>query len=81
MKKNATIGATVLTVLMISFGVVVAQENKAGEEETKSVGWYVAHIQEARAQNKVCYDNPGLKETPNCQNSLHALQISFVGNN
>jgi len=53
-------------------------------KEAKSVAWYVANIQEAKAQNKVCYGNGASTDTqssPDCLNSLQALKISHVGNN
>jgi len=53
----------------------------ASAETDRSVAWYVANIAAAKEQNKQCYDNPAIRTTPNCANSLHALQISFVGNN
>lgn len=48
-------------------------------KEEQSVAWFVAHSKMAREQNKACYDNPGIKSTPNCVNSLRALEISFAG--
>ena len=50
-----------------------------GNKEDQSVAWYVANAKEARDQNKECHDNPSIQSTPNCVNSLHALQISFAG--
>lgn len=47
--------------------------------EERSIAWFVANSKEARDQNKECHDNPSLQSTPNCVNSLHALQISFAG--
>jgi hypothetical protein len=89
MKKQVVIIAGALTLLSLALGVSIAQENKGVNEtqtqatnsDAKSVAWYVANIRAARTQNQQCFDHPELKETENCQNSLHALQISFNGNN
>ena len=58
-----------------------AEDPKAedGIKEERSVAWFVANSKDARAQNKVCHNNPGIQSTPNCVNSLHALQIVFAG--
>jgi hypothetical protein len=58
-----------------------AEDPKAedGIKEERSVAWFVANSKEARVQNKVCHNNPGMQSTPNCVNSLHALQIVFAG--
>jgi hypothetical protein len=50
-----------------------------GIKEEQSVAWFVANTKEARHQNKVCHSNPEIQSTPNCVNSLHALQIVFAG--
>ncbi|MEQ1560104.1 MAG: EexN family lipoprotein [Methyloglobulus sp.] len=49
--------------------------------ENKSVAWYMANPQEALVKNKECYDNPKLKTTENCVNSLQALEITHKGPN
>ncbi|QWF69722.1 EexN family lipoprotein [Methylomonas paludis] len=79
MKKNTLITIAIILVLGISvFKATIAGESKS---EEKSVAWYVANLQAAKAQNKECYGNPGLQSTANCVNSLHALEISFKGGN
>ena len=81
MKKNIVLVITTVLLLGITaYKASIAEESKKAEE-AKSVAWYVANVPAARKQNKECYDNPELKETPNCQNSLRALQISFSGAN
>ncbi|MCX7106445.1 MAG: hypothetical protein NTV66_02550 [Methylococcales bacterium] len=50
-----------------------------GIKEDQSVAWFVAHTKEAREQNKACYDNPAIKLSTNCINSLNALQLAFAG--
>ncbi|NOT13291.1 MAG: EexN family lipoprotein [Methylococcaceae bacterium] len=45
----------------------------------QTVAWYVANTKEAQEQNQECHDNPSIQSTPNCVNSLHALQIIFAG--
>lgn len=71
----------VFGLLFLSLSFVSLSNAKGTQEEVKGVGWYVANIPEARKQNQVCHDNPALKDTPSCVNSLHALEISFKGNN
>lgn len=80
MKKSIVLAIAAVSVLGFTF----FQATIAGEKETeqvKTVAWYVANIKEARKQNQECYNNTSLQSTPNCQNSLHALQISFKGGN
>lgn len=82
MKKNLMIGLTAIAGLTVLLGATeIKPQPENTSDEVKTVAWYVANIPQARQQNKLCFDNPELKETPNCQNSLHALQISFQGNN
>ena len=79
MKKNAIIAIAVTLVLVLTaFNVTIASESN---EDSKSVAWYVTNIKAAKTQNQACYDNPSLKYTPNCVNSLHALEITFKGGN
>jgi hypothetical protein len=62
--------------------VIVLQINKeANAPENKSLAWYMANPKEALTINKVCFDNPQLKATENCVNSLHALEIIHKGPN
>ena len=79
MKKNALIAIAIALVLGVTgFKATIAGESKS---EEKSVAWYVANVQSAKVQNQQCHDNPSLQSTPNCVNSLHALEISFKGGN
>lgn len=69
-------------VAVTAFKITNAESSKiedTGNKEEKSVAWYVANTKEARDQNKECHDNPSLQSTPECINSLHALEISFAG--
>jgi hypothetical protein len=50
-----------------------------GIKDERPVAWFVANSKEARSQNKACHNDPGIQSTPNCVNSLHALQIVFAG--
>lgn len=86
MKKSSILAlATAMILVASAFVSLNAKEGATGEDTSKdkgkSVGWYVANIKEAKAQNKQCYENPGLQSSAECVNSLHALQISFVGGN
>ena len=79
MKKNTLIAiAIVLALGGTALNATIAGESKS---EEKSVAWYVANVQAAKAQNKECYGNPSLQTTANCVNALHALEISFKGGN
>jgi hypothetical protein len=79
MKKTIVMALTAALILgFAAFKATIAGETK---EDVKSVAWYVANIKAARAQNQQCFDNAGLQATPNCVNSLHALEISFKGGN
>lgn len=46
-------------------------------EEGKSVAWYAANIQEAKAKVQECHDNASIQSSPECGNARHALEISF----
>lgn len=84
MKKNTLILTAVSLVLVLSaFKVISAEEVAAAPEptETKSIAWYVANLKEAQDKNQQCHDNPAIKSSEDCENSLHALQISFKGGN
>ena len=85
MKKNSFIlTATALVLTLAAFKVISAEEAasvKAESKEVKSVAWYVANVKEAKAKNQLCHDNPGKLPSEDCENSLHALQISFKGGN
>lgn len=81
MKKNTIVlSATALMLILGAFKVINAEESKRDEAE-KSVAWYVANVREAKAKNQECHDNPGQQSYKDCENALHALQISFNGGN
>ena len=80
-KPSIMISTAALLCLIAALKVTIAEETLTPVEEVKTVGWYVANINQAKQQNKLCYNNPELKTSANCENALHALQISFVGNN
>ena len=81
MQKNTIILiATALVLVLSAFKVISAEESTQGVE-AKSVAWYVANVKEAQAKNQQCHDNPGIQSSPDCENALHALQISFKGGN
>jgi len=83
MKKNNLIMLFVAIAILAvaAFKVTNAESKAAANTDEKSIAWYVANTKEAREQNKQCHDNPSIQATPNCVNSLHALQISFAGGN
>ncbi|WP_367155429.1 EexN family lipoprotein [Methylomonas sp. HYX-M1] len=82
MKKNtAILLITSLALVLTAFKVTSAEEEVQQIEPNKSVAWYVANIKDAKIKNQQCYDDPNLKDTEDCQNALHALQISFKGGN
>lgn len=84
MKKNTLVLTAVSLVLVLSaFKVISAEEAAVAPESTeiKSVAWYVANVKEAKAKNQQCHDNPAIKSSEDCENALHALQISFKGGN
>lgn len=70
----------VAVAIIATTGVVAFQKNiEAKVPEVKSIAWYSANQKAAREQNKFCFDNPDLKNTENCVNSLQALQMSYKG--
>lgn len=81
MKKNSIILLVASLVLMLSAFKVISAEEVKSAEQAKSIAWYVANVKEAKAKNQQCFDNPELKATEDCENALHALQISFKGGN
>jgi len=73
------VAATVLTLSVSALEKSSSEGIK--DEEVKTVAWYVANIQDAKAKNKSCFANPdnkALQATPNCVNSLQALKMSFA---
>lgn len=81
MKKNTIILIAASLALMLSAFKVISAEEANQPEQAKSIAWYVANVKEARAKNQQCFDNPNIKATEDCENALHALQISFKGGN
>lgn len=79
-KQLIILTLSVLTLTIGGLQVIHAQESSS-TGEAKSVGWYVANLQEARNKNQQCHDNPSLKTSADCANALHALEISFKGGN
>lgn len=80
MKKNVLVFAIAALALgLTAFKATTAGETAAKSE--KSLAWYVANLKDAKKQNQECHDNPSLQSTPDCVNSLHALEISFKGGN
>ncbi len=82
MKKNTIImTVTSLLLALSAFKVINAEETAQPTVEAKSVAWYVANVREAKSKNQECFDNPEIKQSEDCENALHALQISFKGGN
>ena len=81
MKKSVITSVSIFAITLAGLAMFNSSVASESSEDAKSVAWYVANIQEARQQNQACYDTPSLKSTPNCANALHALKISFKGNN
>jgi hypothetical protein len=86
MTKKIMLGLAISTAIYTL--TVSSTENTKPDEAVagaaKSVAWYVANMQEAHAKNKQCYTDPNAKElqaSPDCVNSLQALQLSFAGGN
>lgn len=46
-------------------------------EDSKTVAWYTANIKAAKTKVQECHDNASLKDSPECANARHALEISF----
>lgn len=82
MKKNVLIAvaAAAFVLVFTAFKATNAGEPVANDQ-AKSLAWFVANIQEARKQNQQCHDDPSIQSSPECVNALHALEISFKGNN
>ncbi|MCQ8182911.1 hypothetical protein NP603_17440 [Methylomonas sp. SURF-1] len=80
-KTHMMLIAAVIVLLGSTAAMNVTIANESGKENAKSVAWYVANIQAAKAQNQACHDNPNNQSNENCANALHALEISFKGGN
>ena len=63
--------------------VGVGGEQSKASSEAKSVAYYVANIQEAKAVNKACYvtESASVKASEECRNALDALNLAHVGQN
>lgn len=81
MQKNTLILSASALILVLSAFKVISAEDTQAANEAKSVAWYVANIKEARAKNQECHDSPNTSATAECENALHALEISFKGGN
>lgn len=80
-KAQIMIIAAAVAVLGATALLNVTNAKEAGGDDVKTVAWYVANIQDARAQNQTCHDNPSIQDSANCKNALHALEITFKGGN
>ncbi len=79
MNKQQLIFTFIITTFSLTaLGLSIQQEEQI-KIKAKTVAWYTANIPEARDKNKECYDKPKLQSTEDCKNSLHALQIVYVG--
>lgn len=77
--KSLVIIAAGFTLSFAAFAVISGQP--AMESAANSVAWYTANLKLAQQQNKICHDNPDIRNSEQCINSLHALNISFNGAN
>lgn len=81
MKKQIIVLAiSVLSLTLVGLKTINAKETIA-EGQAKSLAWYVANLKDARVKNQLCHDTPSLQDSLDCQNALHALEISFKGGN
>ena len=68
--------------ILFAMAVVVLQiKQQNSAPQNKSLAWYMANPKEALADNKICYENPQLRTSENCVNSLHALEVMHKGPN
>lgn len=79
-KQIVVLTVSVLGLTLVGLKALNAKE-AAIASEAKSVAWYVANLKDARAKNQQCHDNPGVQDPIDCNNALHALEISFKGGN
>lgn len=79
MNKQKMIFSLIIATFSLTAFAVSTQQEEQVQEEAKSVAWYTANVSEARDKNKECYDDPKLQSTEDCKNSLHALQLVYVG--
>lgn len=78
-KQIIVLVISVLSLTLVGLKALNAQES--GEGQAKSVAWYVANLKDARTKNQLCHDTPNLQGSLDCQNALHALEITFKGGN
>jgi hypothetical protein len=69
-------GSLIMLIAAVSVLTITAFR-ASNAEESKSVAWYTANIQEAKAKVQECHDNSSLQASPECANARHALEISF----
>jgi hypothetical protein len=68
--------------MVLAIAVIGLQyKQQSNAPEIKSLAWFMANPQDALSTNKICFDNPKLKMTENCMNSLHALEVMHKGPN
>lgn len=80
-KQNMTLGIIIATLTVTAFAVTNEGEmtEKNNEKDVMTVAWYTANIRDARQKNKICYENKDMQSTEECNNALHALEISYKG--
>jgi DNA-binding helix-hairpin-helix protein with protein kinase domain len=69
-------GSLIMLVAAVS-ALTITAFTASNAEESKSVAWYAANIQEAKTKVQACHDNASLQGSPECLNARHALEISF----
>ncbi|MBK8815560.1 MAG: hypothetical protein IPN42_08690 [Methylococcaceae bacterium] len=69
--------AIVLSTALVASQIIQSKNPPAD----KSLAWFVANPKDALVTNKICYDNPQLKSTESCVNSLKALNMMHKGPN
>ncbi|MCF6202926.1 MAG: hypothetical protein L3J59_04530 [Methylococcaceae bacterium] len=73
--ESIVLGLVIVTVAFTA----LAESNKNDDIDAKSIAWYTANVKEARSKNKECFENKELQSTEDCENSLHALKLVYVG--
>ncbi len=72
----------VAAAIVLSTSVIALQIFQAKKpQDNTSLAWFVANPKEALATNKICFDNPQLKSSQACVNSLQALDLTHKGPN
>ncbi len=78
----ANLPILVTAAIIFSTAVIATQIIQAKKpQDNKSLAWFVANPKEALATNKICFDNPQMKTTEACVNSLQALEMTHKGPN